>query len=118
METGNFREIIRKLKIGDKIMVYGCIGKYWAINLEKIYVIKLKKYLKIINPVCKKCGIKMKSEGENKGFQCRKCKTKLPENSVELVEIERELKRGFYEVTADARRHLCKPIVRMKYKII
>ena len=45
-ETGNFREIIRKLRAGDKVTVYGGIGKYWAINLEKIRVLKLKKYKK------------------------------------------------------------------------
>lgn len=113
-ETGNFREIIRKLKLGDRIIVYGGIGKYWCINLEKIKILKLKKYYETVNPVCEKCKIKMKSEGKNKGFQCRRCKKKLPENSAVTREIDRDLKNGFYEATADARRHLSMPIVRMK----
>ena len=111
-ETGPFREIIRKLRIGDNVVVYGGIGKYWGINLEKIQILKLKKYYEKENPTCKNCKIKMKSEGKNKGFECRKCKRRLPENSAVMKEIKRDLKKGFYEATPDARRHLSMPLAR------
>jgi len=113
-ETANFRKIIRKLRAGDKVTAYGGIGKYWAINLEKIRVLKLKKYYEKINPVCEKCKIKMKSEGKDKGFQCKKCKKKLQKDAAVLKEINRDLKTGFYEAAPDARRHLSMPLVRMK----
>ena len=113
-ETGKFREIVRKLRVGDRVIAYGGIGKYWGINLEKLKILELKKYFEKENPTCGKCKIKMKSEGKNKGFQCRKCKKKTPEDSAVIKEIDRELKKGFYEVTADARRHLSAPLSRIK----
>jgi tRNA(Ile2)-agmatinylcytidine synthase len=54
----------------------------------------------------------MKSAGKNQGFRCRKCKTNA-ESSV-LVEIDREIEAGLYEVPPSARRHLAKPLVRFR----
>ena len=111
--TGKFREIIRKLNKGDKIMVYGGIGRYPnTLNLEKIRILKLEKTCKRIPPEC--CGRKMTSAGRGKGFKCRKCGKRLGEDAIILKEVPRELRVGFYEVPPRARRHLSKPLIRMR----
>ena len=108
--TKQFRKVIRKLKKGDKIIVYGSY-KNETINLEKIKIVELKKIIREANPICPICGKRMESAGRNKGFRCRRCKT--TSNKKEIIEIERDLEPGFYEVPPSARRHLSKPLVRM-----
>ena len=63
---------------GDKISVGGGVRKASKnfpriINLEFIQIINLEKNLSKSNPLCKKCNKKMKSKGQNQGFQCIRC---------------------------------------------
>lgn len=109
--TGSFREIIRKLHPGDKLRVYGGIGKYPStLNLEKIEVLDLERIYRKEVPLC--CGRKMTSSGRGKGLKCRKCGKRF-NKEIPLEEIPRNLKPGFYEVPPRARRHLSKPLIRM-----
>jgi len=112
--TKEFRNIVRNLAIGDVVEVYGGIrGKPLTINLEKINVKKLEKQVvKVENPVCPKCGKHMKSKGQNQGYKCVKCGTKS--KKPRFGEIKRKLSLGFYEVPVCARRHISKPLKRMK----
>ena len=112
--TKNFRDIIRELKHGDKVEVYGAVRKEpISINLEKINIKYLKKYKeKIENPVCPKCNKHMKSIGSNQGYKCKRCSTKSDKPI--LKEIKRNIKTGLYEVPVCARRHLSKPIKRIR----
>ncbi len=110
--TKQFRNIIRLLKCGDVVEVYGSMKKD-TINLEKIGILKLVRYEER-NPVCEKCGRRMESAGRGKGFRCRKCKTVAFERVKE--EIYRPLDEGYYEVPPSARRHLAKPLVRTDWE--
>ncbi|KXA94803.1 hypothetical protein AKJ36_02240, partial [candidate division MSBL1 archaeon SCGC-AAA259I07] len=116
--TGEFRDKIRKLKPGDKVRVYGGVKEKsefpLTINLEKIDILDLKPEKKENNPVCENCKINMKSAGKNKGYYCKKCGAKLPLGAGEEIEVDRELETKLYEVPPKARRHLTKPIIRMK----
>ena len=111
--TKQFRDIIRKLSIGDKVIVYGGVReKPITINLEKIHITHLEKQVeKVENPVCPKCVKHMKSKGTGQGYKCKKCGTK----SVKTVtrERKRDINIGFYEVPVCARRHLSKPLKRI-----
>ncbi len=109
--TKQFRRVVRKLKKGDKVVVYGSY-KNETINLEKIRIIELKKIYREENPSCPICGKRMESIGKDKGFRCKKCKTKA-EKKV-LIEVKRDIELGYYEVPPCARRHLSKPLVRMR----
>ncbi len=111
--TKEFRDVIRKLVPGDKIKVFGGIGEKGTLNIEKIEVLELAKAYLTKNPVCE-CGKRMKSAGSEKGYKCIKCGLKLRDGDKELIEVERDIKPGFYEVPPSARRHLSKPLVRMK----
>jgi tRNA(Ile2)-agmatinylcytidine synthase len=54
----------------------------------------------------------MKSKGTGQGFKCKRCGIKS--NKPTIKKIKRNIKTGFYEVPICARRHLSKPLKRMK----
>ena len=107
--TGDFRKIIRQLRSGDEITVFGSF-KNETLNLEKIRISRLVSELRFENPICPSCQSKMESAGVNQGFRCRKCKT-TADQKVE-IEVRRKLQLGYYEVPPSARRHLSKPLIR------
>jgi tRNA(Ile2)-agmatinylcytidine synthase len=111
--TKQFRNIIRKLIIGDVVEVYGGIReKPLTINIEKINIKKLKhEFEKIENPICPICGKHMKSKGKNQIFKCKKCSTKSDKPIIRKK--KRNLKTGLYETPVCSRRHLSKPIKRI-----
>ena len=108
--TKSFRNIIRALKIGDLVAIYGTVrDSPFEINIEKIKIIKLaKQYIK--DKKCE-CGGTLKSKGKGSGYKCNKCKKTIPYNDIKLIEIKREIIEGFYEVPVSARRHLSKPLI-------
>ena len=101
---------------GDKVCVGGGIRKASKnhpriLNLEFIDIIDLKKNMVKSNPVCKKCNKKMKSKGNNQGYQCIKC-GKKSENKI-ILEIPRNLKKQLYVPNVSAHRHLSRPLQRI-----
>ncbi|RLF37420.1 MAG: DNA-binding protein [Thermoplasmata archaeon] len=113
--TKRFRNIVRGLKEGDVVEVYGGVHEMpFTINLEKLRIIKLKDVMiKLENPVCKLCGKHMKSAGKGKGYRCMKCGSRADESEARFRKMDRKLREGFYEVPVCARRHLSKPLKRL-----
>jgi tRNA(Ile2)-agmatinylcytidine synthase len=111
--TKEFRSVIRQLRVGDIVEVYGGVREQpLTINLEKIEVKHLTTILmKTENPICPTCGKHMKSRGTEQGYRCIKCGTSSTQPYIE--EQQRMLHAGFYEVPVCARRHLSKPLKRM-----
>lgn len=110
--TKEFRDTVRKLAPGDKVRVYGGIGEKGTLNIEKFELLELAKIYETKNPLCE-CGKRMKSAGSGKGYKC-KCGMKLRDGAKDIVEVKRDIEKGFYEVPPSARRHLSKPLVRMR----
>jgi tRNA(Ile2)-agmatinylcytidine synthase len=109
--TGAFREVIRKLKIGDKVYVYGSYVND-CLNLEKLRIVDLVDVYEKANPIC--CGKRMKSMGKDQGIRCEKCGNITDKSRVHLFKIKRNLGLGFYEGPPSARRHLSKPVIRLR----
>ena len=107
--TKNFRNIIRQVLKGDKVIAIGSFKK-GSINLEKIKIEALARPILSRPPVCTACTKRMTSNGTGKGFKCKKCGARAEEP--EVREISRTLKTGWYEVPPTARRHLAKPLCR------
>jgi len=116
--TRGFRSVAAKLREGDVIRVCGGVkrkrGLPLTMNLEKIQVVHPIAMLRKVNPTCHLCGKRMKSAGAGKGYRCRKCGTKAPESSVTMVEVKRDIDAGRFEVPPRARRHLARPLIRVK----
>ena len=101
---------------GDKIHVGGGVRKASKnfpriINLEFIKIINLEKNNSITNPLCKKCNKKMKSKGQNQGFQCIRCGKKATKKT--SIEIPRKIKKQLYLPKISAHRHLSRPLQRI-----
>jgi len=117
--TRQFRDVAKRLIIGDNVIAYGGVKAKpelpLTINLEKLSILKLVPVLRKVNPMCPRCGKRMKSEGKGKGYSCKRCKVKVPASAAKLVEMRREIEVGAFEVPPRARRHLAKPLVRVAY---
>lgn len=112
--TGKFRDVVRKLEVGDLVEVAGGVrppggGHGKTINLEKIKIIRLAEKLVYANPPCPTCGKRMKSAGRNQGFRCKKCGKTLPKTARIETKVDRGLKEGLYLPPPRAHRHLTKP---------
>lgn len=107
--TKGFRSIIRQLRVGDTIEVYGSV-KDRTLNMEKIKITSLNLY-EPRNPLC--CGKRMKSMGRDQGYRCEKCGITKQEQEIET--LNRNIRIGFYEVPPSARRHLSKPLIRNQF---
>jgi tRNA(Ile2)-agmatinylcytidine synthase len=82
------------------------------LNVEYLSVLELAFVFDALNPLCKMCGKRMKSEGRNKGYQCGRCKFRDTTAKKILVPKERDIRAGLYIPTPKAHRHLTKPLQR------
>ena len=101
---------------GDKISVGGGVRKASKnfpriINLEFIQILHLEKNLSKSNPLCKICNKKMKSKGQNQGFQCIRCGKRASKK--QTIEIPRKIKKRLYIPKISAHRHLTRPLQRI-----
>ena len=101
---------------GDKICVGGGVRKASKnfpriINLEFLDILILEKNISLSNPNCKKCYKKMKSKGQNQGFQCTCCGKKASKKIP--TEIPRKIKKQLYLPKISAHRHLTRPLQRI-----
>jgi tRNA(Ile2)-agmatinylcytidine synthase len=115
--TGALRKAAMKLIVGDHVEVYGGVRKPsenipLTINLEKIHLLKLAPKIAYQNPICPKCGKRLKSMGKGQGFRCEKCGSKYPNMSKAEVMIKREIGKGLYITSTRSQRHLTKPYQR------
>ncbi|MEM2995605.1 MAG: tRNA(Ile)(2)-agmatinylcytidine synthase [Candidatus Bathyarchaeia archaeon] len=115
--TGFLRNIARKLIVGDYVEVYGGVrppsnDKPLTINLEKIRLLKLAQKIVYQNPICPKCGKRLKSMGKGKGFKCEKCGLKYTNIGKIEVKMKREIGKGLYITSVRSQRHLTKPFRR------
>jgi len=115
--TGALRKIARKLIVGDHVEVCGGVRKPpknnpLTINLEKIRLLRLASKIVYQNPLCPKCGKRLKSMGKNKGFRCNKCGSRYPKLEKVEVKSKRDIRTGLYITSTRSQRHLTKPFRR------
>ena len=116
-EPTGLAKVANRLEEGDVIEIGVGVRKGTTkhpkiLNVEYLNVVKLASVYEILNPFCKICGKRMKSEGKNKGYQCDRCKHKDRNTKKILVSQERTVKTGLYIPTPKAHRHLTKPLQR------
>jgi tRNA(Ile2)-agmatinylcytidine synthase len=116
-EPTDLATIASKLEKGDVIKIGCSVRKATSkhpriLNIEYLSILQLVDIYHALNPLCKSCGKRMKSEGKNKGFQCGGCKYKEKEGKKVCVLQNRNIKTGLYLPTPKSHRHLTKPIHR------
>jgi tRNA(Ile2)-agmatinylcytidine synthase len=111
-----FRGNVRALHAGDEVQVIGELRERpRTLNLEKFQLLALAQVeRKIANPRCPVCDKSMQSLGSRAGFRCRKCGRKEDRSKAEFVTVERGIEPGWYEPPVCTRRHLSKPLKRLK----
>jgi tRNA(Ile2)-agmatinylcytidine synthase len=115
--TGALRKAAMKLMEGDSVEVYGGVrlpteNRCLTINLEKLRLLKLTPKIAFHNPVCLKCGKRLKSMGKGQGFRCEKCGSRFPSSRKVGVRVKRDVKRRVYITSTRSQRHLTKPFRR------
>jgi tRNA(Ile2)-agmatinylcytidine synthase len=115
--TGSLRHAAAKLIVGDKVEVYGGTraatqSRPLTINLEKIRVLGLAQKVLLQNPICRKCGKRLKSMGKNKGFRCERCGARYTYLEKTETKLKRDLNKGLYITATRSQRHLTKPFRR------
>ena len=116
--TKKFRKLVRELKKGDKILVYGGVrpasDKYpITINLEQFKVLAFNEENRRISLSCPNCNSSMKSLGKNQGLRCKKCAFKTNEKDIIFHPQKRRLRKDVrYIIPVCAQRHLTKPHAR------
>jgi len=115
--TGTLRKIAKKLMVGDLVEAYGGVRPAseknpLTVNLEKLRILKLAPKVVFKNPICPRCGKRMKSMGTNKGFRCEKCGFRSKELKKTVLEEGRDLREGLYVTAPRSQRHLAKPLRR------
>jgi tRNA(Ile2)-agmatinylcytidine synthase len=116
-EPTGLTKIASQLHIGDQIEIGFGVRKATAkhskvLNIEYIFIQQLAQIYNAVNPVCINCKKRMKSEGKNKGYQCKKCKIIDKKCKKILLIKTRSIKEGLYIPTLKAHRHLTKPFHR------
>ncbi len=115
--TGGFRKTVLNLIPGDKVEIGGSVRKKSrkhgaAINLEYIHVLELAKDIVTSNPLCRKCGKRMESQGRGQAFRCSACGSKDPSAEKIKMERPRAIQKNLYVPPTRAQRHLTKPLQR------
>ena len=115
--TGALRAVVKELIVGDQVEVYGGVRPPsrktpLTINLEKIRLLKAASQVVFRNPLCARCGRRLKSMGTEKGFRCDKCGARYPSLKKVEATVKREIRRGLYMTSTRSQRHLTKPAVR------
>jgi tRNA(Ile2)-agmatinylcytidine synthase len=110
-------KVAGKLIMKDHVEVYGGVrgpskNHPLTINLEKIQLLKLAPKIVHHNPICPKCGKRLKSMGKNKGFRCEKCGSRYTDIGKIEVKMKRKIKRALYITSPRSQRHLTKPFRR------
>lgn len=116
----DFRKVAVKLRPGDRVRVWGSQrddGK--SLNVEKLRVDDVSPTrIRLSNPVCPQCGKRMKSMGRSQSFRCVRCHARAPQGARRWMDVARELRPGWYEPPAYARRHLAKPVQRLRVEAV
>ncbi len=116
--TKKFRKIVRELKKGDKILVFGGVRppseKFEiTINLEQIIILGFRDHRIRITLKCPNCETALKSQGKNQGLMCKKCNFTTNEKKLIFQNERRRLRTNIrYVIPVCAQRHLTKPHIR------
>ena len=115
--TGSLRKVVQQLIVGDKVEAYGGVkapsGHHaLTVNLEKVRLLNLIPLMTYQNPICRRCGKRLKSMGKGQGYRCERCGLRYDDLKKVGVDIKREIRKGLFVAATRSQRHLTKPLSR------
>jgi tRNA(Ile2)-agmatinylcytidine synthase len=115
--SGGLRKVVRELRVGDHVRVFGGVRPAEAIrpltvNLEKLEVLDTIQEIAYHNPICPACGRHMESMGKNGGYRCRRCGFREHIDQPFSSPVTRKIEKGLYLPPPRSQRHLSKPLDR------
>lgn len=113
--SGNFRDVVTKLREGDAVRVAGGVREMeigLTLNLERLEVLSLATEQKLVNPHCPDCGGPTESMGRGQGLRCKRCGHREVGLMKVSEKVPRNIKLGIYLPPPRAERHLTKPFKR------
>lgn len=116
-EPTDMVNIASKLEVGDVIKIGFGVRKASSkhprvLNVEYLQVLETTEIFETVNPLCLTCNKRMKSEGVNKGFSCRRCGFRDRKAKKILIPKPRMIENNLFVPSPRAHRHLTKPIHR------
>jgi len=119
--TGELRKKAVELIVGDMIEAFGGVRPAFesgpvTINLEKFKVLQLAEKLAFTNPLCPRCGKRMKSMGTGKGARCDKCGFRSDQMKKQKNVVSRNVEERLYVTSPRSQRHLTKPLGRYGFE--
>ena len=105
-ESGSVKKLAQWLQPGDVVLGMGLSPEFGILHLEKLCVVSTVPNQQ--RPLCKECGVRMKSMGRGQGCRCPKCKRRIEDMWSTTPRIPPY--DSWVQPPADARRHLARPL--------
>ena len=105
-ESGSVKKLAQWLQPGDVVLGMGLSPEFGIMHLEKLCVVSTVPHQQ--RPLCKECGVRMKSMGRGQGCRCPKCKRRIEDMWSTTPRIPPY--DSWVQPPADARRHLARPL--------
>ena len=105
-ESGSVKKLAQWFQPGDVVLGMGLSPEFGIMHLEKLCVVSTVPNQQ--RPLCKECGVRMKSMGRGQGCRCPKCKRRIEDMWSTTPRIPPY--DSWVQPPADARRHLARPL--------
>lgn len=112
--SGSFQKTVLSLIPGDRVEIGGSVRRRTRrhsaiVNIEYLRITETADDIRLTNPVCRRCGKRMASQGRGQGFRCDSCG--FEDRTAEKLKVEKRriIGRGLYIPPPRAQRHLTKP---------
>ena len=105
-ESDSVKKLAQWLQPGDVVLGMGLSPEFGIMHLEKLCVVSTVPHQQ--RPLCKECGVRMKSMGRGQGCRCPKCKQRIEDMWSTTPRIPPY--DSWVQPPADARRHLARPL--------
>ena len=105
-ESGSVKKLAQWFQPGDVVLGMGLSPEFGIMHLEKLCVVSTVPHQQ--RPLCKECGVRMKSMGRGQGCRCPKCKRRIEDMWSTTPRIPPY--DSWVQPPADARRHLARPL--------
>lgn len=105
-ESGSVKKLAQWFQPGDVVLGMGLSPEFGIMHLEKLCVVSTVSHQQ--RPLCKECGVRMKSMGRGQGCRCPKCKRRIEDMWSTTPRIPPY--DSWVQPPADARRHLARPL--------